>query len=129
MKWIFEDYLDEELQCLFCKGHCDIESKGTALPPDIIHRDTLTCTSCGEYYQVFVFSPDKEGFSSRKDFAHIIEFSCENMVVSLSETKGRLAIRAKGTAYDSKIDIPQFDLDLTDKAKLQEKLKTYLVFS
>jgi hypothetical protein len=129
MEWFLDKYLEVDPQCLFCKSHCDVESYGLAIPTDVVHRDILTCTACGEYYQVFVFDSSKEGAPIKKDFAHIVEFSCGGVVIALSEEAGCLAIRARSADENTEVNIPEFELDITDKQKLQEKLKTYLIFS
>jgi hypothetical protein len=120
MQWFYRDFDEAAAKCLFCQGECDVVS--SSLPARLfIHENDYTCRTCSEYYKIYIF----EGLD--KNVSRIYSFSCGDYIVALGEKQEDFSIRKKDK--EVLVYVPKFDIDLTDKEKLLEKLRTYLIFS
>jgi hypothetical protein len=90
--------------------------------PDVYYQNKYTCRDCKEYFTIFIFTSEKQA----KNIGQLFRFSFKNFVVSLSYEEGCFAIAKDGGVP---INVPKFEIDLSDQNKFLRKLETYLLFS
>lgn len=100
--------------CLYCNAECFSESPNeeTNSPPII-----LKCSLCQEQF-LFVIT-------DRPARIELIEFSCNK--INLTIGIGYFFVYYKNSKHFT--EIPTFDIDFSNKEKLYNKLKTYILFS
>lgn len=125
----------DEPRCLYCNSNFDLNamsissSSGSSLrhlnPAAIMTRydtETLYCIDCKETFKIHSHQND-DGETTYTGFT----FTCKGYNVFFSYIESYFDIsELKGNHITA---IPSFDPDFSDKDKLYEKLKTYLVFS
>jgi hypothetical protein len=123
----------EDPICLYCKGRCNIALGGDVLSSRTIDIETLTCQECGE---VFTISSTQslDGETTYTEFS----FSCKKMNVHHEYASEKFSIfdhskpvmDENGIAKDiAGIQIPAFEADFSDKDRLHDKLRIYILFS
>jgi len=73
--------------------------------------------SCCEYIKIY--------FDGQLNTPLLLHLSCENMLIEFAYMSKSIKFK---TDQDC-ITIPQFEIDFSDKEKLYNKLKTYMVFA
>ena len=123
----------EDPRCLYCKSECDIQLTGNYILPGSSSQynvDMLTCRKCKERFDIHWIDEATNVVS----FA----FSCKKMAVFHAYGHGFIIGIKKELlwSYEDRADtkdtdkyLPPFDIDFSDKKKLHNKLKTYLLFS
>lgn len=113
----------DEPKCLYCKSDLDTGLSSEYLMSTGIRSDveTLTCKKCRETFQIYS-TQGLDGTTVIAGFA----FSCKKLRVFLSYLKSDFYISKRGNDITT---IPSFTVDFSDKKKLHEKLKTYIIFS
>jgi hypothetical protein len=125
--WQLEGYEETDHSCLYCKStQCDVNVLSLSSPVTLTHIDVVTCQICKEYYKVVVLEPAEDS-NFKKTMVYVIEMSCGSVIVSPG--KHGFYIGALGSIIERRTQVPYFDFDLSDRKKLEEKLRTYLIFS
>ena len=112
--WMFDCYHDIEPKCLYCHNKCDLYSK---TENNFTQTASLFCRFCKESYRV-------QEFHSMGPLEYTIYITCNDIILGITENKEIVIYRG-----DSSVVIPEFELDLSDKDKLFEKLKIYFNFA
>ena len=120
MKSLPSEYIDlDNPLCLYCKTSCTKKSPSGYSSTSVV---ILTCDSCLEK----VFYPIR-GLS--------LVFTCKNLICSLDFLRNTLSISQLNLVVDEdsaqkslKNTIPIFDINFSNKEKLNHKLNTYLSF-
>src|SRR5580698_876428 len=112
-----------EPKCLYCNSDVDTGLSSEYLMNTGIRAnvETLTCKKCKETFQIYS-TQGLDGITTIGGFA----FSCKKLRVFFSYLKSNFYISKRGNDITN---IPSFTVDFSDKKKLYEKLKTYIVFS
>jgi hypothetical protein len=88
----------------------------------IIEHESLHCTSCKETFVInWIQSP--EGETNYVGF----DFTCVNRIISIKYAEDHFELKNWGGKC--MVVVPPFEVDFSDKKKLQEKLQTYVIFS
>ena len=111
--------------CLYCGGSFTIEGFGEHNIPHLNYFvDTYICNECHEFFEIHLGNDKRVSFF----------FSCNDIYVRclmysffISKDK-RLQYNLLGLVAPN-IMIPIFPVDFSDKEKLTNKLKTYIIFS
>lgn len=114
----------EDPHCLYCNGKCDIALEGKLLPASSTTYDTetLTCQECNERFCIDNIQNEK-GETTYIAFS----FTCKKYnVVFLYTDKAFDLYTRKGKHITT---LPVFEVDFSDKNKLYDKLKIYVLFS
>lgn len=127
----------EDPKCLYCRVRCDLKVTGrnsSVAQPDPYTIEILTCTNikCQEIFEIHSWDDDQRV----SDFV----FTCKDIVVinkypQPSGTAVGFNIGDKSNLWPKMFsghittNIPPFKIDFSNKNKLYNKLKTYLVFS
>lgn len=114
----------EDPRCLYCNGKCDIafEGKTIAHSAQMYDIDTLTCQECGERFCI-----DSLQNSAGETTYVAFTFTCKKYdVVFLYSDAAFDIFTRKGKHITT---LPAFEVDFSDKKKLFQKLKTYVIFS
>lgn len=124
----------EEPKCLYCNVEIDTNAMSIRSSSGYVayklgqaniarsDAETLYCVDCRETFEIYSNQNDA-GETTYSGF----NFTCKNLSVFCDYNKSCFDIsNLKGT---QRTTIPSFDLDFSDRNKLREKLKTYLVFS
>jgi len=125
----------EDPKCLYCNGQCSVSLEGYKAPMGCSDdREILTCTLCKEVFTIFsIQSIEGEtiyyGFSfSCQDITVFYEYKNKNFGLFSQKTKS--IVDEHGDMEDiSPTEVPIFEIDFSNKNKLHNKLKTYLLFS
>jgi hypothetical protein len=114
----------DEPRCLYCNREVNVNLSSQWLPGTSLRLDieTLTCRKCRESFWIHSLQGD-DGHTKIDGFT----FSCEDFWVFYNYVEGYFDVKDKNRKF--LFAIPAFPLDFSDKNKLYEKLKTYLVFS
>lgn len=114
----------DEPKCLYCHSDVDISSSSQWLPGSNLRSDTegLDCRKCKECFWIHSTQGDNAvteitGFT----------FSCKDFFVFFNYIEDYFDVKDKNRKF--LFAIPSFSVDFSDKKKLHEKLKTYLLFS
>jgi hypothetical protein len=124
-----------EPKCLYCNADFDTNamsiksSSGSSMAHLIPVKsfltrydiETLYCVDCKEKFQIHSNQND-EGETTYTGFT----FTCNTFEVFFNYIESYFGISKNGKHI---IAIPSFQADFSDKKKLLEKLKTYIVFS
>ncbi len=102
-------------KCLYCGEKCEISSSGDVQ----IEFIKYNCISCLERVAIVIFIN-----SNKKD----ILISCNDLDIRYIDSSNVINI-SKQTEITNGIDVPYFELDLTNKEQLYRKIKVYLTFS
>lgn len=113
-----------EPKCLYCYSDVDVSSSSQWLPNTNLRSDTetLTCRKCKESFWIHSLQGD-DGRTEINGFT----FSCNDFWVFFNYPESYFDVKDKGRNY--LYAIPAFPLDFSDREKLCQKLKTYLIFS
>ncbi len=120
----------EEPKCLFCQSETNVDvSSNWDNRYGRMDTETLTCRSCKEIF-VIHSNQDTSGETRCTGFA----FSCKGVLIYYDYDSNKFWIGNHQKNYKSLFVseptiIPYFSVDFSDKNKLHEKLKTYLIFS
>lgn len=102
-------------ECLYCKSICEITSGGEAM----MSMTSYDCKSCGDYFSNISAANIRE-----------LQFTCKEFCIFYEIGSAIFQIYNTDSSTDDKrVSIPRFDIDFSDREKLYEKLKTYLVFA
>lgn len=124
----------EDPSCLYCKATCDLKQDGFFIAGTLslyYEVQILTCRKCHEIFEIHWI--DDNGETKFLCFV----FTCKEIAVTDKYDEG-FHIGSKGILYDNwkggistylGTEIPAFPVDFSNKRKLYNKLKTYLVFS
>lgn len=125
----------ENPSCLYCKSNCDIKQDGFFLAGTLTlfyELQILTCQKCKEIFEIHWL--DDNGETRMIGFT----FTCKKIVVYNHYDKNEFTIGGKELLYKNWGPglnsvggniVPEFTVDFSNKRKLNNKLKTYLVFS
>lgn len=114
----------DDPKCLYCHSGIVYELKSEWLPNSSLKADAeiLTCQKCKEVFKIHSL----QGADGVTEYTGMT-FSCKSYRVFNSYIESYFSI------FDDKgkhiVSIPSFMVDFSDKDKLYEKLKTYLIFS
>lgn len=101
-------------ECLYCKSICESDSGGEAA----MSMTTYDCKSCGDYFMIISVSNTKE-----------LQFTCKEFCIFYTKGDSYFEIyNTNGTSHEDWVRIPMFDINFSDRERLYEKLKTYLIF-
>lgn len=114
----------EDPVCLYCGAQCEVFLSATQLPHSSLMEDqeSLTCISCKEEFMISSLQ-NPEGDTNYTGFT----FTCQDYLVFVNYLEDYFEIKDKNGKYI--IALPSFNVDFSDKNKLREKLKTYIIFS
>ena len=114
----------DESKCLYCNSEIFYELKSVWLPNTSMKADKeiLTCQKCKETFAIHSLQGG-DGITKYIGFT----FSCKNYRVFFNYVESYFDINDKSGAHI--VAIPSFTVDFSDKNKLYDKLKTYLIFS
>lgn len=126
MNWFMSCVDIENPICLYCKSPCTQEIQDLTGGKYINHRHT--CSICSEYYTLF-FETNHSDDVDR--YYYNFNFSCSEFLVSMSNNPDAISIRNRNTSSlrPGWVRVPLFHISFSNKDKLYEKLKTYLIFS
>lgn len=114
----------DDPKCLYCHSGIVYELKSEWLPNTSLKADVeiITCQKCKEVFKIHSL----QGGDGATEYTGMT-FSCRDYRVFFNYIESYLSI------FDDKgkyiVSIPSFIVDFSDKDKLYEKLKTYLIFS
>lgn len=115
----------DEPKCLYCNSDVDVNLRSAWLPNTFLKADNeiLSCRKCKEIFAIHSLQGE-DGNTEYTGFT----FTCKEYSVFFNYIESYFDI---SSAKDKKhiMAIPSFIVDFSDKNKLYEKLKTYLVFS
>lgn len=122
--WPHELIDKDEPKCLYCYRDVDISSSSQWLPGTNLRADTetLTCRKCKESFWIHSVQGD-DGVTKIDGFT----FSCKNFWVFYNYVEDYFDVKDKNRKF--LFAIPSFPIDFSNRDKLYEKLKTYLLFS
>ena len=115
----------DEPKCLYCNSSdvkLDIRSEwlpGTNLKAD---KEIIECRSCREEFHIHSL----QGGDGKTEYTGFT-FTCKKYKVFFNYIESYFDISTYAGKYI--IAIPSFPVDFSDKKKLFEKLKTYVIFS
>lgn len=114
----------DEPKCLYCYSNVDVTLSSSWIPSINLRADieTLTCRKCKESFWIHSLQGD-DGVTEINGFT----FSCKDFWLFFNYIEEYFEVKDKHRKY--LFAIPSFPLDFSDKEKLYQKLKTYLVFS
>jgi len=118
----------DDPKCLYCKSRCNFQLNSDSSPRSITYViEIYSCQNCGEVFEIRNWEGDAI------ENAQFI-FSCKEFAV-LSVPNNGFHIASRNSLWPSYhkkgecVDIAEFNVDFSDKEKLYQKLKTYIVFS
>jgi len=128
----------EDPRCLYCNFFCDVELKGEWIARSSNRYDVevLTCRKCKEIFEIHSIQT-VDGETSINTFV----FTCGDYCIQHVYAGKTFWVGGHGLLYNSldnqmathseepTVKLPAFYVDFSDKEKLSEKLRTYLVFS
>lgn len=120
----------ENRQCPYCLADCEIVSDGGPIAPPLIsfNVDILTCLSCQEKFEIHWWGEDEPKIVN-------FVFSCKDICVFYNLENNYCLIGNEDLLWKShksmhgKQRITIFIPDFSNKEKLHNKLKVYLIFS
>lgn len=116
----------DEPQCLYCNSATDLSLslKSEWLPNTSLKVDVevIACQKCNEEFKIHSLQGG-DGNTEYNGFT----FTCKSYRVFFNYIEDYFDISDKKGKYI--VAIPSFTVDFSDKDKLFDKLKTYLVFS
>ena len=114
----------DEPKCLYCYNDVDISLSSGWTPGANLRLDTetLTCRKCKESFWIHSLQGD-DGATEITGFT----FSCQDFWIFFNYIEDYFDVKDKHRKF--LFAIPSFPVDFSDKEKLYQKLKTYLVFS
>ena len=126
MNWFMSCINIENPTCLYCNSPCSLESQDQTGGKYINHKHT--CSVCSEYYTIFF---ETNHYYDIDRYYYNFNFSCKEFLVSMSNDPDSLSIRNRKAVSlrPGWVRVPPFHISFSDKDKLYEKLKTYLLFS
>lgn len=114
----------EEPRCLYCNSYTDINFVSERPPRTslVLEKEELTCSKCGEFFiihyiQNSLAETEYDGFT----------FTCNDYSVYYNYIESYFDISDLNKKHITAI--PAFEVNFSDKEKLYNKLKTYLIFS
>jgi hypothetical protein len=111
--------------CLYCGTRCITTLEGTRLQTgEIEDHDILQCQKCREIFRVESIQ-NPEGETRYTGF----QFTCNKLRIIYKYDEEKFRISDLNDRNKEPIVIPTFEVDFSDKKKLHEKLKTYILFS
>lgn len=110
--------------CLYCGTRCITTLEGVRRGGQIEDHDILQCQRCRESFRIdSMQSP--EGETTYLGF----QFTCKRLHVLCKYEDENFKITDLNDRDKEPVIIPIFEIDFSDKNKLHEKLKTYVIFS
>jgi hypothetical protein len=111
-------------RCLYCEGDIDFSHTSSSDLANGTRSDVeaLTCRFCEERFLIY-YSQNSIGETKHTGFA----FSCNDCFISYNYNLCNFSIFDQHRWFIT--TIPYFTIDFSDKNKLYNKLKIYLVFS
>ncbi len=136
----------EDPRCLYCNSDCDLKQDGIPMSMSSTNHtyevQILTCRNCQEIFEIHWYETDQQ-VTQYYGFV----FTCKDLLVfnmylmkPYEDLDGAFCLgkrsknlwkhhKNKPANFPFRPRIPPFPVDFSDKEKLYEKLKTYLVFS
>lgn len=128
----------ESPKCLYCNTECNIGKDGEFIMrgSESYDVDLLTCRSCNEVFEIHSMQ-HADGTTEYNAFL----FSCKELCIFCSYITNEFYIgNHRDMPYAGYYDLilqakrwktclPSFEVDFSNKDKLYEKIKTYLLFS
>jgi DNA-directed RNA polymerase subunit RPC12/RpoP len=113
-----------EPKCLYCNSEIFYELKSDWLPNTSLKVDSeiITCHKCKEEFKIHSLQ-GSDGVTEYTGFT----FTCKSYCVFFNYIESYFDISDKKGKHI--VAIPSFTVDFSDKNKLYDKLKTYLIFS
>jgi hypothetical protein len=121
----------EDPKCLYCNSDFDIELSGDYIggSSSMLNVDILSCRNCHEQFEITSID--------EADNVIAFAFTCKGIVIRNVYHLQSFILGGKELLYgiisssypENPNYIPEFNIDFSDKNKLYEKLKTYLIFS
>jgi hypothetical protein len=116
----------EDPHCLYCHGECETKVHTHRPSTGRIYTDYIFyCNPCKEMYEVL-----SEG---NEEYVYGFSFTCNDISVFNSENETfditGTDLSQDGNGNGQSLSIHFFKIDFSNKIKLYQKLKTYLVFS
>lgn len=120
----YEDFILQG--CPYCHGNFFVNSQNEQIAVSTYTVDTYLCEQCSEVFEIHKNDDVEESFL----------FSCNGIYVRyvfmlncFFITKNANLLFSKLGLVISTSEIPAFIIDFSDKEKLYNKLRTYLLFS
>ena len=126
----------EDPCCLYCRSQLQIESSGewVANSKVIQEVEKLTCPKCEEHFEIYSIQDD-----TSETHYESFTFTCKDIAVFYHYTNKNFIIGNHKLLFTSLTDfafsligtnnVPVFEVDFSDKNKLYNKLKIYVLFS
>ena len=113
----------DDPRCLYCNSEIFYELKSEWLPNTSLKVDSeiLTCQKCKEEFKIHSL----QGGDGNTEYTGFT-FSCKEYSVFFNYIEDYFDVKQHDKYAFA---IPSFIVDFSDKNKLYEKLKTYLIFS
>jgi hypothetical protein len=125
----------DDPRCLYCGFFVDIELKGEWIARSSIRYDVevLTCRKCKEVFEIH----SMQGYDGETEISGFV-FTCKELCVQYSYNHPYFRVGEHNLLYQSLdqqasakggTEVLAFPVEFSDKEKLWEKLRTYLIFS
>lgn len=106
--------------CFYCQGDFSVSCKGEHYAPgNQTFTDTYICTECAETFVVYSLNDELTAF----------QFTCNNIWIYIFIEQNKLHMNVLDVESAPSVEMPAFVPDFSDKDKLFNKLRTYLIFS
>lgn len=114
----------DEPRCLYCNSYTNINFVNERLPNSslLLEKEELLCSKCEE---VFIIHCIQNSFGETEYDG--FTFTCNNYRVYYNYIESYFDISDLSKKHITAI--PAFEVNFSDKEKLYNKLKTYLIFS
>jgi hypothetical protein len=114
----------DDPKCLYCHSGIVYELKSEWLPatPLKIDVELISCNKCKEVFKIHSI----QGADGHTEY-NGMTFTCKGYHVFFNYIESYFDISDEKGKHI--VAIPSFTVDFSDKSKLYEKLKTYLIFS
>lgn len=122
---MMHELIDREYPvCLYCGKRGEVFFSGSAIPSSAltIEHESLQCISCKETFTINSIQ-NSNGETNYTGF----DLSCNEYIIGISYTENYYEIRDDSGNYI--VTLPPFKIDFSDKEKLYQKIKTYVLFS
>lgn len=128
-----QDLLNQDHpQCLYCSSALEIKVVSDAASFPIYNSVTIyTCTVCKEIFEISTAYSDLNEEFNTESIASI-GLSCNDISILINYIDNICYISHNMKHHDRLsylVSVPIFELDFSNKDKLYQKLKTYLLFS
>lgn len=109
---------DKKIPCFYCNGSMSSQAVESSWAKGI--RKVLITWGCHECKECFTFSGIED------ETPDSLQFQCKEIRVFIYYKADSIALQVD---FKQPIYLPYFEIDFSDKEKLYNKLRTYLLFS